>query len=107
MIDFGIDGITVGADVVTIGALVTGELPVALGSEIVGDIVGAVGVIKGGYNIYKNYDSSRLASAELGRQIGQTERRAGGALPVVGTVYDAINLYADLNPKITIQWTVP
>jgi RHS repeat-associated protein len=106
-VDVAIDGITVVADFVTIGALVTGDLPVAAGAEIAGDIVGAVGVVKGGYDIYKNSDASGLASAELGWQIGQTERRLAGAIPVIGTVFDVANLYNDLNPKITIQWITP
>ena len=106
-VDVAIDGTTVVADFVTIGALLTGNLPVALGAEIAGDIVGAFGVIKGGYDIYKNSDASGLARAELGWQIGQTERRLGGAIPVVGTVFDVVNLYAALNPKITIQWITP
>jgi len=107
LFDVAIDGITVAADTVTIAALLTGNLPVALGSEIVGDVVGAVGVVKAGYEAYENYDSTGLASAEFGLAINKAEQRLGGGLPVVGTVYDLINLYNDLDPKITIQWTVP
>ncbi len=105
--DVAIDGSTVVLDFITIGAIFFGQLEVAAISEIAGDVVGTVGVVKGGYDMYNSYDASGLASSEFSWALNKTTQRFYGQAPIVGTFNDLRSLYRDLNPTITIQWTVP
>lgn len=110
-LDTAIDGATVVLDAVTIGALLLGHPEVALGSEVLGDIVGAVGVIKSGVDAYNSWQStgipdlSGLATAQAQYSLAQAERRIVGGVPVVGTIADVASLIIDLHPVITIQWS--
>jgi RHS repeat-associated protein len=108
-IDATIDAVGLTTNVVTIVSLATGAEPVAIGSEIIGDIAEAGGLIKSGYELIRDDPSSMLLQATT----SQAERtavivfRAERLVPVVGFIGNLVSLAINIKPKIDIYWETP
>ena len=72
LVDTAIDGTAFAGDLVTIGSLLLGQPGIALVSEVLGDIVGTVGVIKGAYDLFETHDAGGLLSGEFSRALSKT-----------------------------------
>jgi hypothetical protein len=108
-IDATIDAFGLTTNMFIIVSVAPGAEPVAIGSEIVGGIVEAGGLIKSGYELLRGDPSSRL----LQTTTSQAERtavmvfRAERLVPSVGFKGNIVSLAINLKPRIDVYRETP